>query len=76
MHPLYRRLDPKFRRLFQISNVSLVLGLLPWTFRESIPVRHLWLDPFCGFFLGLSITIYLCCLRAARRGAPPDSLAR
>ena len=67
MHPLSRRLDPKFRRLFQIANIAFVLGALPWAFRESIHTNHAWLDPFCGFFLGLSVTIYLCCLRAAHR---------
>jgi len=66
MHPLYRRLNSKHRRLFQIANVALVLGLLPWTFRESIHFNRDWLDAFCGFFMGLSITIMLFCLRAAR----------
>jgi hypothetical protein len=67
MHALYRRLDPKHRRLFELANVSLVLGLTPWIFREYFPVNHNWLDAFCGFFLGLSVTINLFCLRAARR---------
>jgi hypothetical protein len=66
MHPMYRRLNSKHRRLFQIANVALVLGLLPWTFRESIHFNRDWLDAFCGFFMGLSITIMLCCLRASR----------
>lgn len=64
------RLDPKSRRLFQLANTSLVLGLLPWVFRDSIHFNHLWLDAFCGFFLGLSVTINLYCLRAARRCRP------
>jgi len=67
MHALYRRLDPKHRRLLQLANLSLVFGLLPWTFREYITFNHNWLDAFCGFFLGLSIAINLCCLRAAHR---------
>jgi hypothetical protein len=67
MHAWSRRLDPKLRRLLQIANVSLVLGLTPWIFREYITVNHNWLDAFCGFFLGLSVTINLFCLRAARR---------
>ncbi|HEY1805977.1 MAG TPA: hypothetical protein VGG45_16005 [Terracidiphilus sp.] len=67
MHPLYRNLDPKHRRLFQIANLSLVLGLLPWVFRDSIHVNHDWLDAFCGFFMGLSIAINLVCVRASRR---------
>ncbi|HUA97540.1 MAG TPA: hypothetical protein VMA34_04385 [Terracidiphilus sp.] len=66
MHPLYRRLNPKQRRLFKIANAALVLGLAPWIFRESIHFNHDWLDAFCGFFLGLYITINLFCLRAAR----------
>ena len=70
MHALYRRLDPKHRRLFELANVSLVLGLTPWIFREYLPVNHNWLDAFCGFFLGLSVTINLFCLRAARRCRP------
>ena len=49
-----------------MANLSLVLGLVPWVFRESIHFHHDWLDAFCGFFMGLSITINLCCLRAAR----------
>lgn len=67
MHASYRRLDPKHRRLLQLANLSLVLGLTPWIFREYITFNHNWLDAFCGFFLGLSITINLSCLRAARR---------
>ncbi len=67
MHPLLSRLDQKHRSLFQVANVALVLGLVPWVFRESIPVSHDWLDAWCGFFLGLSVTINLVCLRAARR---------
>ncbi len=66
MHPMYRRLDSKHRRLFQIANIALVLGLLPWIFREPIHFNHDWLDAFRGFFMGLSITINLCCLHAAR----------
>lgn len=67
MSPLYRSRDPKVRRLMAIANASFVLGLAPWIFREYIHVDHLWLDSFCGFFLGLSVTINLFCLRAARR---------
>ncbi|MGO8933936.1 MAG: hypothetical protein ACLPLZ_00445 [Terracidiphilus sp.] len=70
MHALYRRLDPKHRRLLQLANLSLVLGLMPWIFREYITFNHNWLDAFSGFFLGLSITINLFCLRAARRCRP------
>jgi len=72
MHALYRRLDPKHRRLLQLANLALVLGLMPWIFREYITFNHNWLDAFCGFFLGLSITINLCCLRAARRCRPEE----
>ncbi len=70
MHPMYQRLNPKFRRLFQLANIALVLGLWLWVFRDSIHANHAWLDPFCGFFMGLSVTIYLYCLRAARRSHP------
>jgi hypothetical protein len=62
-----RRLDPKQRRLLQIANTALVVGLLPWVFREYITFNHNWLDAFCGFFIGLSITVNLFCLRATRR---------
>jgi len=72
MHALYRRLDPKHRRLLQLANLALVLGLMPWIFREYITFNHNWLDAFCGFFLGLSITINLCCLRAACRCRPEE----
>ncbi|HVN94360.1 MAG TPA: hypothetical protein VMT38_11715 [Terracidiphilus sp.] len=67
MQLLIHRLDSKHRRLFQIANAALVLGLLPWIFREYIPMNHNWLDAFCGFCMGLSVTINLFCLRAARR---------
>lgn len=67
MHPFFRRLDPKHRRLLQLANLFLALGLMPWIFREYITFNHDWLDACCGFFFGLSITINLFCLRAARR---------
>lgn len=73
MHPLYRRLDPKSRRLVAIANFSLVLGLLPWVFREYIHFNHNGVDAFCGFFIGLSITLNLFCLRAARRCRSAES---
>jgi len=66
MHPLYRRLDRRHRRLFALANAAMVLGLTPLIFRESIPVNHNWLDGLCGFFMGLNITINVYCLRAAR----------
>jgi hypothetical protein len=67
MNSLYRSRDPKMRRLLAIANFSLVLGLLPWIFREYIHTGHIWIDAFCGFFIGISITVNLYCLRAARR---------
>lgn len=67
MHSILSRLDEKHRRLFRIANVALILGLMPWVFRQSIMVNHDWLDAWCGFFMGLSVTINLVCLRAARR---------
>jgi H+/Cl- antiporter ClcA len=70
MHPMFSRLDQKHRRLFRIANVALILGLVPWVFREYITFNHNWLDAFCGFFMGLYITIMLFCLRAARRCRP------
>ncbi len=66
MHSLMRPLDVKRRRLFKIANAALVLGLIPWIFRQSIPLNHEWVDAWCGFFMGLSVTINLFCLRAAR----------
>ncbi|MGA2988166.1 MAG: hypothetical protein ABSG32_30675 [Terriglobia bacterium] len=63
----YRPRDPKTRRLLAIANFSLVLGLLPWIFREYIHVSHNWLDASRGFFIGLSITVNLWALRRARR---------
>jgi hypothetical protein len=73
MHSLLSRLDQKHRRLFKIANVAFILGLLPWVFREYIFVNHDWLDAWCGFFIGLSVTINLYCLRAARRSEPTRS---
>ncbi len=67
MNLLNRPRDPKTRRLLAIANSSLVLGLLPWIFREYIHVGHNWLDASCGFFLGLSITINLWAVRRNRR---------
>ncbi len=63
----YRFRNPRTRLMMVIANLSLVLGLAPWIFREYIHVNHLPLDAFCGFFLGLSITVNLFCLRTARR---------
>ncbi|MGA2569317.1 MAG: hypothetical protein ABSF23_02245 [Terracidiphilus sp.] len=60
--------DPKTRRMRVIGNLSLAVGLILWVFvRPSMTAPHAWLDAFCGFFMGLSITINLFCLRAARR---------
>jgi hypothetical protein len=67
MNLLIKSRDPKVRRLLAIANFSLVLALLPWIFRENINFNHDWLDAFCGFFIGISITVNLFCLRAARR---------
>jgi hypothetical protein len=66
MNSLYRSRDPRMRRLLAIANFSLVLGLLPWIFRESIHFNHNWLDAFCGFFIGISLAVNLYCLRAGR----------
>ena len=54
-----RELDPKARRQRFIANLALVLGLLPFVFRQELRVNQNALDAFCGFFLGLSITINL-----------------
>jgi hypothetical protein len=67
MNSLNRSRDPKIWRLRAIANFSLVFGLLPLVFREYIHFNHNWVDAFCGFFIGLSITVNLYCLRAARR---------
>lgn len=67
MSMLIQSRDPKVRRLLRIANAALVLGLLPWIFREYIAVNRNWLEAYCGFFLGLSVTINLLCLRAGRR---------
>ncbi|MEI9970313.1 MAG: hypothetical protein WDM87_17480 [Terracidiphilus sp.] len=67
MNSLFRSRDPRIRRLLAFANFSLVLGLLPWVFREYIPFNHNWLDAFCGFFIGISITLNLYCVRAGRR---------
>jgi len=72
MRPLYPGLNQQQRRLFIIANVSLILGLAPWIFRQFIPVNHDWLDAFSGFFIGLNVTINLFCLRAARRCGQPE----
>ena len=53
----------KGRILLFIANVSLVIGLLLWNFREYIlasnPLERDLLHAVCGFLLGLSITINL-----------------
>jgi hypothetical protein len=61
------QLDKRSRRLRAIANVSLVLGLLPYVFRESIHLNPNWLHAFCGFFVGLSITMNLFVLHLSRR---------
>jgi hypothetical protein len=56
-----------------LANISLVIGLLLWTFRASIPVNQDWLHAVCGFLLGLSITINLFVFRFARRCGASES---
>jgi len=57
------QLDRKGRILLFIANISLVIGLLLWNFREYIlasnPLERDLLHAVCGFLLGLSITINL-----------------
>jgi len=62
-----RQLGPKARHLRAVANISLILGLTPWIFREYIPLSQNWLHAVCGFLLGLFITINLFWLRRARR---------
>lgn len=58
-----QQFDRKGRVLFFIANMSLVIGLLLWNFREyllaSNPLERDLLHAVCGFLLGLSITINL-----------------
>jgi hypothetical protein len=56
-----------------IANISLVLGLTPWIFREYVPVSQNWLHAVCGFLFGLYIAIMLFGLRGARRCGITDS---
>src|ERR1700727_436837 len=51
MNPLYRSHDPRIRRLMVIANFSIVVGLLPWVFREYMPFNHNWLHAFLGVFM-------------------------
>ena len=62
-----RQIDSKSRRTQIIANLSLILGLLPFVFRQELHVNQNALDAFCGFFLGISITANLCGLWRARR---------
>jgi hypothetical protein len=58
-----QQLDRKSRVLLFIANISLVIGLLLWNFREYIypsnPGVRIGLHASCGFLLALSITINL-----------------
>jgi hypothetical protein len=57
-----------------IANLSLVLGLLPIVCHQELHVNQDALDAFCGFFLGISITINLCrCRRTRRSGQNPSA---
>ncbi len=64
-------LDRKGRLLLFIANISLVIGLLLWNFREYVwasnPVARDLLHAVCGFLLGLSITINLRMVMLNRR---------
>lgn len=62
-----RQLDPRTRRLRMIANAALVLGLTPWIFRGDLHVNSKWLDAFCGFFLGISISANVFGIRLGRR---------
>jgi hypothetical protein len=64
----FRQLDPRFRRLFAIANLSMAAGLLLKLFvHPSNPLANDWLHAICGFLLGLAIAIDLSVFIVARR---------
>ena len=53
------RLNTNSRIWLFVANISLVIGLLLWTFRLEIHVNRNWLHAVCGFLLGISIAMNL-----------------
>jgi hypothetical protein len=62
-----RNLDPKDRRRRVVANLALVVALLWWQFRASIPVSGGWFDASFGLLIGVSIGINLITMLKARR---------
>ena len=67
--------NPRSRASLFVANLSLVIGLLLWNFREYIPMNANLLHAVTGFLLGLSITMNLYALIRARRSraGSPDA---
>ena len=65
--------DPRSRWMMVIGNLSLVAGLLIWSFaRHSTAATHFsatqaWIDGLGGLFLGISIGANLAALMRQRR---------
>jgi len=54
-----QQLDPKARFWMVVGNIALVIGLLLWNFRSSMPIGRNLLDAVCGLCMGFSIAINL-----------------
>lgn len=66
-----RQLGPAARRMRFFANLSLIAGLILWSFvHPSWQMAKNWHDGLSGLLLGFSITVNLLLLRRARRCCP------
>jgi hypothetical protein len=68
MSIVLRKLNPKARALLVVGNLSLVLAVLLFNFKQPLSAGHTWYDGVCGFFFGLSLTLNLGAVVLAKRG--------
>lgn len=65
---LFRRLDPKTRRMAQMGNLCLVGGLVLYVFAHpSDMAANAAVHAVAGLLIGISLGMNLCVLREARR---------
>jgi hypothetical protein len=65
---LFRRLDPKMRRMANRGNLCLVAGLLLFLFaRPSGTDANIAVHAVAGLLIGISLGVNICVLRWVRR---------